>query len=344
MRQQDGKSSEGVTRRRFLELAVATTLATSVQGAEKMPAQSNAETSGGMTYRTLGRTGEKVSAIGIGGYHLGRPSEQESIRIVRTAIDNGVNFLDNCWDYNNGDSEVRMGKALRDGYRQRAFLMTKIDGRTKSAATQQLEESLRRLQTDHVDLLQFHEIIRMDDPERVFAPGAALDVVLAAKKAGKVRYIGFTGHKSPDIHLKMLETARAHQFHFDSVQMPLNVMDAHFDSFQKKVLPVLMKEEIGVLGMKPMGDKIILTSKAVEPIECLHYSMNLPTSVVITGCDSMDILQQALKAARTFRPMNEQQVTALLAKTRDAAQRGQYELYKTTTTFDGTTQNPQWLG
>jgi predicted aldo/keto reductase-like oxidoreductase len=344
MRQQNVKRNDGVTRRKFLEMAVATTLATSVRGAEKMPLQSNVETSGGMTYRTLGRTGEKVSSIGIGGYHLGRPSEQESIRIVRTAIDNGVNFLDNCWDYNNGDSEVRMGKALRDGYRQRAFLMTKIDGRTKAAATQQLEESLRRLQTDHIDLLQFHEIIRMDDPERVFAPGAALDVVLAAKKAGKVRYIGFTGHKSPDIHLKMLETARAHQFHFDSVQMPLNVMDAHFDSFQKKVLPVLVKEEIGVLGMKPMGDKIILTSKAVEPIECLHYSMNLPTSVVITGCDSMDILEQALKAARTFRPMNEQQVTALLAKTRDAAQRGQYELYKTTTTFDGTTQNPQWLG
>jgi aryl-alcohol dehydrogenase-like predicted oxidoreductase len=283
--------------------------------------------------------------VGLGGYHLARQSdEQESIRIIRTGLDSGINFLDNCWDYNGGDSEVRMGKALRDGYRQRAFLMTKIDGHTKKAATQQLEESLRRLQTDYVDLLQFHEVIRMEDPERIFAAGAGMEAVVEAQKAGKVRYIGFTGHKSPDIHLKMLETADAHHFHFDAVQMPLNVMDAHYNSFEKKVLPVLVKNGIGVLGMKPMGDSIILGSKTVEPRECLQYAMNLPTSVVITGCDSLQILEQALQAARSFQPMSEQQVAALLAKTTEAARNGQFELYKTTHNFDGTVQNPQWLG
>jgi predicted aldo/keto reductase-like oxidoreductase len=270
--------------------------------------------------------------------------EQESIRIIRTALDGGINFLDNCWDYNGGESEVRMGKALRDGYRQRAFLMTKIDGRTKKAAAQQIEESLRRLQTDHIDLLQFHEIIRMEDPERVFAAGAGMEAAVEAKKAGKIRYIGFTGHKSPDIHLKMLETADAHQFHFDTVQMPLNVMDAHYNSFGKKVLPVLVKKEIGALGMKPMGSGMILASKTVEPLECLHYAMGLPTSVVITGCDSVELVGQAVRAAKSFKPMNETQVAALLAKTRDAAQKGEFEGYKTTTTFDGTAHNPQWLG
>jgi predicted aldo/keto reductase-like oxidoreductase len=330
----------GVTRRDFLSLAVAATCAA---GAEKLSWA--ADSKSGMTYRTLGRTGEKVSVVGLGGYHLARQSqEQESIEIIRTGLDSGINFLDNCWDYNGGESEVRMGKALRDGYRQRAFLMTKIDGRTKKAATQQLEESLRRLQTDHVDLLQFHEVIRMDDPDRIFAAGGGMEAVVEAKKAGKVRYIGFTGHKSPDIHLKMLETADAHHFHFDAVQMPLNVMDAHYNSFEKKVLPVLVENEIGVLGMKPMGDSIILGSKTVEPIECLHYAMNLPTSVVITGCDSLQILKQALQAARSFQPMSEPEVAALLAKTTEAARNCQFELYKTTHNFDGTVQNPQWLG
>jgi predicted aldo/keto reductase-like oxidoreductase len=237
-----------------------------------------------------------------------------------------------------------MGKALRDGYRQKAFLMTKIDGQTKQAAAQQLEESLRRLQTDHIDLLQFHEVIRDTDPDRIFAKGGGMEAVLEAKKQGKLRYIGFTGHKSPDIHLKMLNTAFAHDFTFDAVQMPLNVMDAHFNSFEKKVLPVLVEHNIGVLGMKPMGDKIILKSKTATPIECLHYAMNLPTSVVITGCDSMDILHQALEAARTFKPMSSTEVTSLLAKTAPAAKAGEFERYKISHDFDGTVQNPQWLG
>src|SRR6202048_5252884 len=333
-------SKDGISRREFVGMAVAATVA---GGAEKLAWAVDPKTE--MTYRTLGRTGEKVSMMGLGGFHIGvQKDEQESIRIIRTAIDNGVNFLDNCWDYNGGESEVRMGKALRDGYRQRTFLMTKIDGRTRKAATEQLEESLRRLQTDHIDLLQFHEIIRMGDPEKAFAPGAGMEAVVEAQKAGKVRYIGFTGHKSPDIHLKMLETADAHQFHFDAVQMPLNVMDAHYNSFQKKVLPVLVKKEIGVLGMKPMGAGIILRSKTVEPVECLHYAMSLPTSVVITGCDSVTLVEQAVSAAKSFKPLSETQVATLLAKTKAAAQNGEFEGYKTTSNFDGTAHNPQWLG
>jgi aryl-alcohol dehydrogenase-like predicted oxidoreductase len=286
-----------------------------------------------------------VSLIGVGGYHLGRQAdEQETIRIVRTALDNGINFLDNCWDYNGGASELRMGKALRDGYRDEAFLMTKIDGRSKESATQQIEESLRRLQTDRIDLMQFHEVIRMSDPERVFGPDGALEAVMAAQRAGKIRYIGFTGHKSPAIHLHMLEIARQHGFTFDAVQMPLNVMDAQYDSFAKQVVPVLVEQDIGVLGMKPMGDPFVLVSGTVTAIECLHYAMNLPTSVVITGCDSVPVLEQALRAARTFRPLSEAAVAGLLVRTAQAAREGKYELYKTTHHFDGTFQNPRWLG
>ena len=329
-----------LTRRRFLSMAAVVSFVARMRGF----AQDN-KAKGEMQYRTLGRTGERVSIVGLGGFHIGHQSEEsESIRIIRMALDEGINFLDNCWDYNRGESEIRMGKALRDGYRQKAFLMTKLDGRTKTAASAQLDESLRRLQTDHVDLLQFHEVIRDTDPDRVFAQGGALEAVLEAQKAGKVRFIGFTGHKSPDIHLKMLATASKHGFKFDAVQMPLNVMDAHFNSFEKKVLPVLTENRIGVLGMKPMGDHFILDSKTATPTECLYYSMNLPTSVVITGCDSMTILQQALQAARTFQPMDSSQVAALLAKTSKAAEAGQFELYKTSHHFDGTYANPQWLG
>jgi len=326
-------------RRRFLQTAAATTLVTAL---EKKLARASAEL---MPMRTLGRSREKISIVGIGGYHLGMQSdEQESIRIIRTALDNGINFLDNCWDYNGGQSEIRMGKALRDGYRKKAFLMTKIDGQTKKAAADQLDESLRRLQTDHIDLLQFHEVIRDTDPARIFAEGGGMETVLAAKKQGKVRFMGFTGHKSPDIHIKMLETAFAHGFTFDAVQMPLNVMDAHFESFEKKVLPILVKHEIGVLGMKPLGDKLILQSKTATPVECLHYAMNLPTSVVITGCDSMEILQQAIDAAHSFKPLGAMEVATLLAKTEPAAAKGEFERYKTSNQFDGTIHNPQWLG
>ncbi len=337
-----------VSRREFLGMTAASLLmAGSLSGATKADTKSEArpDTRNGIPYRTLGRTGEKVSVIGLGGYHLGNQSDpEESIRIIRTGIDEGINFLDNCWDYNGGESEIRMGKALRDGYRQKAFLMTKIDGRNKTAAATQLNESLRRLQTDRIDLRQFHEVIRDSDPDRIFAEGGGMEAAVEARKAGKIRFIGFTGHKSPDIHLKMLATASKHGFTFDAVQMPLNVMDAHFNSFEKRVLPVLTKDGIGVLGMKPMGDKVILKSKTVTAVECLSYAMYLPTSVVITGCDSLPILQQALHAARSFQPMDPPQVAALLAKTATAAEGGQFELYKTSHQFDGTVANPQWLG
>jgi len=327
------------SRRSFLKTATGATVVGSLGGKFATALSASIQ-----PLRTLGHTGEKVSMVGLGGYHLGVPSEDEAIRIVRTALDNGMNFLDNCWDYNGGESEVRMGKALRDGYRQKAFLMTKIDGQTKSSAMSQIEESLKRLQTDHIDLLQFHEVIREGDPARIFGAGGSIEAAVAAKTQGKIRYIGFTGHKSPDIHLKMLATADTHKFLFDSVQMPLNVMDAHFNSFEQKVLPVLVKKNIGVLGMKPMGDKLILNSKTVSAVECLHYAMNLPTSVVITGCDSMQILQQAIDAARSFKPLAKTEVTALLARTAPAATKGEFEGYKTTNMFDGTMHNPQWLG
>jgi len=341
MKAKDG----GVSRREFLGMAVAAGVAgaAGVTGAENLARA--AETKSGIAYRTLGKTGEKVSMMGLGGYHIGmQKDEKESIQIIRSAVDNGMNFMDNCWDYNGGESEVRMGKALRDGYRQRVFLMTKLDGHDKTTAAKQIDESLSRLQTDHIDLMQFHEVIRFEDPDKIFAPGGSLEAALEAKKAGKIRYIGFTGHKNPDIHLKMLETADKHNFHFDTVQMPLNVMDAHYNSFGEKVLPVLVKKQIGVLGMKPMGSGIILQSKVVQPVECLHYAMNLPTSVVITGCDSMAILESSLNAARTFKPLSESEVAALLGKTVEAAKNGQFEGYKTTTNFDGTAHNPQWLG
>jgi predicted aldo/keto reductase-like oxidoreductase len=331
------------SRREFLERA-ALGIAASGMGLPTVGALETAAT-GEMSHRTLGRSGEKVSLLGLGGYHIGiQDTEAESIRIIRTAVDNGINFLDNCWDYNDGQSELRMGKALKDGYRKKVFLMTKIDGQVKDVAAKQIDESLGRLQTDTIDLLQFHEVIRPGDPDRIFGPKGAIEAGLAARKAGKIRYIGFTGHKDPDIHLKMLNTGFAHGFTFDAVQMPLNVMDAHYHSFAKKVVPVLVQHGIGVLGMKPLGGGIILQSKSVTPTECLHYAMNLRTSVVINGCDSLERLNQGLEAARSFRPLNETALSALLSKTAAAGAQGQYERFKTTHDFDGTWQNPQWLG
>lgn len=301
--------------------------------------------SNGMIYRTLGKTGEKVSAIGLGGHHIGRPKDpKEGIRIIRTAVDRGITFLDNCWDYHDGESERRMGEALKDGYRQKVFLMTKFDGRTKDSTSKQIDESLQRLQTDHIDLMQYHENIRMEDPDRFFAANGPLEVLMEARKAGKIRYIGFTGHKDPAVHLRMLEVASAHKFHFDSCQMPLNLMDHHFRSFANLVVPKLVEQGIAVLGMKSMGDGNVLKSGKVTPMECLHYALNLPTSVVITGCESMERVEQAVEAARTFRPMNQSQVAALVAKTREAAMSGAYEPFKTSAIFDGTARNPNWMG
>jgi aryl-alcohol dehydrogenase-like predicted oxidoreductase len=296
--------------------------------------------------RVLGRTGETVSAIGLGGWHLALPHVDEALssRIIRSAIDRGITFMDNSWDYNDGRSELRMGKALRDGYRERVFLMTKIDGRSKKEAARQLDESLRRLGTDRIDLVQHHEIIRYEDPHRIFDPHGANAALLDAREAGKLRYIGFTGHKDPWIHVHMLEVAEDRGFTFDTVQMPLNVMDAHYRSFEKRVLPELMKRRIGVLGMKPLANGIILRSGTVTATECLQYALHLPTDVVITGIDSMEVLEQALEAARTFRPLTEREVAALLERTADAALGGEFEPFKTSSVFDSTAQHPEWLG
>jgi uncharacterized protein len=328
-----------VTRRRFLEIAASITGMCAVRA--KLWA---AEERGGIPYKTLGSTGEKVSSIGLGGYHIGRPADEVSIRIIRTAIDGGINFMDNCWDYNDGASEVKMGKALRDGYRQKVFLMSKIDGRDKKTAAAQIDESLKRLQTDHIDLMQMHEVIRMNDPERVFAPGGGMEALTEARKAGKIRFIGFTGHKSPDIHLHMLKTADERAYRLHAVLMPVNVMDAHFESFVRKVMPVLVEKKIGIQTMKPMGGGIILQSKTVSAPECLRFAMSQPTDVVITGCDSIEIVQQALNTARNFKPMNQEEIASLLARTESVAAQGKFELYKTSQNFDGTTHNPQWLG
>ena len=298
-------------------------------------------------YRTLGHTGEKVSCIGVGGFHLGQShlDESEAINLIHSAIDRGVTFLDNSWDYNKGESERRMGKALReDGYRSRAFLMTKIDGRTKDSAAKQINESLRRLKTDHVDLLQFHEVIRFDDADRIFAEGGAIEAFLEARKAGKTRYIGFTGHKDPRIHLYMLEVATDHGFLFDAVQMPINVMDAHFRSFRHLVVPELQKRNIGILGMKCFGDSVILKSKTVSAMECLHYSLNQPVSVQITGIDKREILDQAIEAALTYNQVTQQQLDAIVARTAQSASRGDWELFKTSDRFDATAKNLKWLG
>ena len=296
-------------------------------------------------YRTLGRTGERVSAIGLGGWHLGleKVDEPLAIRIIRTAIDRGINFLDNCWDYNDGASETRVGHALQDGYRQKVFLMTKIDGRSYAEAMRQLDQSLARLRTDRIDLVQHHEILGYDDPSHLRC-GRRQSGARRRAASGQDPDIGFTGHKDPHIHLYMLDVAREHGFLFDTVQMPLNVMDAHYRSFGKLVLPELVKQGIGVLGMKPMANGIILKSKTVSATECLHYALNLPTSVVITGVDSMEILDQACEAARSFRPLSDPELTALLSRTATAAAHGEFEPFKTSSIFDGTAQNPAWLG
>jgi predicted aldo/keto reductase-like oxidoreductase len=296
--------------------------------------------------RILGKTGERVSVLGLGGSHIGKSdlTRREAVKIIRSALDRGLNFMDNSWDYNDGESEIRLGKALKDGYRKKAFVMTKVDGRTKKEAGRQINQSLKRLGVDHVDLLQHHEVIRFDDVDRIFAEDGAMEAFLEARKAGKIRYIGFTGHKDPQIHLYMLRTAQDRGFQFDTVQMPLNVMDAHFRSFEAHVLPVLVKQKVGILGMKSMGSGVLLKSKVVTAIECLHYALNLPTSVVITGIDSMQILEQAFEAALSFKPLTRQQVAKLLAKTSKPSSHGEYELFKTTSHFDSTAENPEWLG
>ena len=301
---------------------------------------------GDMLYRSFGKTGETVSVLGVGGSHIGKTSSDElATSLIRTAIDRGVTFMDNSWDYNDGDGqgEIKMGKALRDGYRDKVFLMTKVDGRSKEGAASQLNESLKRLNTERVDLLQFHEVIRMEDPDLFFAPGGALEAFLEARKAGKIRFIGFTGHKDPAIHLRMLELAKQHGFHFDAVLFPSNVMDWSFRSFVHQVMPVALREGIAVQTMKPMGGKYLLDSNVVSPADCLRYALSQPTSVVIHGMETLEQLDQVLDVVKTFKPLTTEQISALSDKARQAALTGKYELFKTSSQFDSTAKHPSWL-
>lgn len=338
--------SENIKRRTFFGNAVAG-MGLAAAGTEAELPRPAETREGDMLYRSFGKTGERVSVIGVGGSYIGQTSPEDlAIRIIRTAVDRGITFMDNSWDYNNGDGqgEIKMGKALRDGYRQKVFLMTKVDGRTKEAAAKQLDESLKRLQTDHVDLLQFHEVIRMEDPDRFFASGGALEAFLDARKAGKIRYMGFTGHKDPAIHLRMLSVARDNGFHFDAVLFPSNVMDWNFRSFIHQVMPVALREGIAVQTMKPMGSKFILDSKSVTPDECLQYALSQPASVVNHGIDKMEYLEHTLRVVKNFTPLTKQQIAALAGKAKQAAMTGKYELFKTTSHFDSTAKNPAWLG
>lgn len=326
-------------RRDVLKAAIGTGIAAAAASADTAK--------GGIPYRTLGRTGEKVSCIGMGGFHLGKKevSESDAIKLIRQGVERGINFLDNSWDYNNGESERRMGKAIQDGgLRGRVFLMTKNDGRTKDEFEKQLHQSLQRLQTDHVDLIQFHEIIRFEDPDRIFAEGGAAEAALAAKKAGKVRHIGFTGHKDPHVHLYMLKVAEAHQFPIATVQMPVNVMDYHFRSFTTQVLPELTKRNIAALGMKSLGDGVILKSGVVTALECLQFSLRQPVAVQITGIDKPEILEQAIKAAQTYHAVSKEKMATVLERTRKEALEGKWELFKTSSLFDSTAKHPEWLG
>lgn len=290
--------------------------------------------------RKLGRTGEDVSIIGLGGAHIARGGDRRAaIELVRAAIDNGITFMDNCWDYHEGNSELWMGDALRDGYRDRVFLMTKIDAREAGPAREQIDQSLIRLQTDYVDLLQLHEVIRWGDPDRAFAPGGAIEALDEARREGKVRFIGFTGHKDPEIHLKML----AQDFDWDTVQMPLNVLDAHFNSFQLKVLPELRQRGIGALAMKPLAGGRLFETGAVRGVEALRYALGLDVDVVINGMESLQDLEQALAAARRFTELSESERIELEQRMSLFARYGRYEGYKMTRDFDGTYHHPHWL-
>jgi uncharacterized protein len=327
------------SRREFVQLGLAAGLFVSM---EQFAGGSTG--SSDIPYRELGSTGEKVSIIGIGGYHIGNAKDDdEAVRIIRKALDSGINFLDNSWDYHDGLSENRAGKALKDGYRNKAFVMTKLDSHSREGATNQLNESLKRLGTDHVDLIQLHEVIRPDDPEKIFAKGGSIEAVIEAKKAGKARFIGFTGHKSPKIHLHMLEVAKQHGFHFDTVQLPINVLDAHFESFGHQVVPVAVEQKIGVLGMKPIANGLAVKTQKLSAPECLRFALSMPTSVVITGCESISDLDQALTVARKFKPMSKEEIAKLMQRTSEVAAKGEFEQYKTTHVHDSTMNNPQWL-
>jgi predicted aldo/keto reductase-like oxidoreductase len=284
--------------------------------------------------RPFGRTGIPVSILALGGWHLGLPkTERESTRLVHAAIDGGITFMDNAWDYNEGASETRMGKALV-GRRDKVFLMTKAcpHGRDARTAMRQLDESLRRLKTDYLDLWQIHEVIFDDEPARYFAPGGAVEALDRARQQGKVRFVGFTGHKDPDLHLQML----AHDYPWDSCQLPLNCFDATFRSFEQRVLPELNRRGIAAIGMKSLGgDGRAVESRVVTPQEAIRYTLSLPIATLVSGIDTMRVLRQNLAIAQGFRQITARQRQVLLRRVASNARDGRFELYKISAAFDG---------
>src|SRR5258707_3353783 len=329
------KGKKGFTRRSFVKgSAAAVTASLVVRQGLASAGNSQAGGTEEVPHRPLGKTGALVSCLGVGGYPLGSiKEEKESLELVARALDAGVNFFDNWWEYHDGVSEERLGAELK-GKRDKAFVMTKVctHGRGKDVAMKQLEESLRRLQTDHVDLWQIHEVVYWNDPELIFAPNGAAEALLVAKQQGKVRFIGFTGHKNPAIHLKML----AHDFPFDTVQMPLNALDATFRSFEQQVLPEATKRGVAVLGMKSLGGSgEIVVNGAVTPEEGLRYAMSLPVATTISGMDSLAVLEQNLKVAIGFQPLGKEKMASLREQVRTLAADGPFEPFKTTTKYDG---------
>jgi aryl-alcohol dehydrogenase-like predicted oxidoreductase len=283
--------------------------------------------------RPLGKAGDLVSALGLGGYHLGKiTSVREAVRLVHAAVDAGITFMDNAWEYHDGRSEELMGKALADR-REHVFLMTKLctHGRGKREAMRQLEQSLERLKTDFLDLWQIHECVYYNDPERHFARDGAIEAIDQAKRDGKVRFVGFTGHKDPAIHLEML----SYDYPFDTCQLPLNCFDASFRSFEREVLPELLRRQIAPIGMKSLGDGRMVKRKAVRPQDALRYAMSLPVVTTISGIDSMRVLKQNVAVASGFKQLSPRQMEALRSRVRDAAEDGRFELYKTSATHDG---------
>jgi predicted aldo/keto reductase-like oxidoreductase len=317
------------TRRRFLRSTAAGLAAIGLGGR----ARAADPLEGEMPTRPLGKTGENVSILCLGGHHIGRiRDESECIALIRHAVDLGVTFMDNAWEYHGGRSEELMGKALAGGYRDKAFLMTKHHGRKRwQTAMEHLEDSLRRLKTDHIDLWQYHEVVYPDDPDWIFRPEGAILAAEKAKKQGKVRFIGFTGHKDPNIHMEML----AHDYPWDTVQMPLNPLDAHFKSFEKRILPILEERGIGVVAMKTMAGGHALRTGTVKPAECLRYVWSLPVDTIVSGIINREHLHDNVRAAKTFKPMSEAETKALLARTKEPAMTGDFEPFKTTRGYDG---------
>jgi aryl-alcohol dehydrogenase-like predicted oxidoreductase len=319
------------TRREFLFEAAASGVALTALASDVLASQQPAGASG-LPTRLLGRTGERVSILCLGGWHIGSVKDpSEAIRIMHTAVDEGLTFFDNCWDYHDGGSEEIMGRALSDGRRDKVFLMTKNCERDYEGSMKCLDDSLRRLRTDRIDLWQFHEIIYDNDPDWVFEKGG-MKAALEARKAGKVRYIGFTGHKHPSIHLAML----GKPFEWDACQFPVNVLDLHYRSFQKQVLPVCAEKKVGAIGMKGYGGGNGIARQAgLTAAEAYRYALSQPVASQVVGMTTLQQLEENIALARGFKPLSAGEQSALAEKVKPFATDGRFEQFKSTQNFDG---------